>query len=233
MPERLEALRVGDVEIRWLGHAGFRVAWPGGVLYLDPFRVRIEPRDGRFVLVTHEHFDHCSPEDIAKVASGDAVVVAPRVAAGCAARTGLRVVSVGVGEARELDGVRIETVPAYNINKFRAPGVVFHPREDGRVGYLIEIGGVRVFHAGDSDNIPEYRGLEGRVDVALVPVSGVYVMTPEEAAEAVAVIKPRVAVPMHYGEIVAGEEEALRFARLVEEKAPDVRVVILERTVRL
>ncbi len=233
MPERLAALRVDGVEIRWLGHDGFRIAWEGGVVYIDPFRVLIEPRDGRVVFVTHEHFDHCSPEDIVKVAAPDAKIVAPRIAVGCAERTGLKVVPVGVGEKGEVDGVRFETLPAYNINKFRAPGRVFHPKEDGRVGYLLEIGGVRIFHAGDSDNIPEYESLRGRVDVALVPVSGVYVMTPEEAAEAVATIRPRIAVPMHYGEIVASEAEAERFARLVEEKVPEVKVVILERTTRL
>ncbi len=231
MVERLDALRLDGVEIRWLGHDGFRVAWSGGILYFDPFRVLVEPRDGDLVLVTHEHFDHCSPEDIEKVARSDAVVIAPRIAAGCAARTGRRVVTLGVGETREVGGVRVETLPAYNINKFRAPGVVYHPREDGRVGYLVEVDGVRIFHAGDSDNIPEYESLRGRVDVALLPVSGVYVMTAEEAAEAAKVIQPRIAVPMHYGEIVGSEEDAVRFARLLE--GTGIKVVILERTTRL
>ncbi|AEM38958.1 hypothetical protein Pyrfu_1090 [Pyrolobus fumarii 1A] len=231
MTEKLETLTINDVEIRWLGHAGFRIAWPGGTLYVDPYKVRVSPRDGRLVLVTHEHFDHCSPEDILRVASSGATLVAPRVAESCAAKTGLKVVSVAPGDKLELGDVVIETVPAYNTNKFRAPGVVFHPKEDGRVGYLIEVGGVRIFHAGDSDNIPEYEQLRGRVDVALLPVSGVYVMTAEEAAEAAKRIQPRVAIPMHYGEFVGSEADAEKLARLLE--GSGVKVVILERTTRL
>ena len=231
MPEKLEALRIDDVEIRWLGHDTFRVAWPGGVLYFDPFRVRVEPRDGDLILVTHEHFDHCSPDDILRVAKRDAVIVAPPIAAPCAKGTGLSVEEIRVGEKRSVKGVEVEALPAYNVNKFRAPGVVFHPKEDGRVGYLVEVAGVRIFHAGDSDNIPEYEALRGRVDVALLPVSGVYVMTAEEAAEAAKRIQPRIAVPMHYGEIVGSEEDAERFAKLLE--GSGIRVVILERTTRL
>ncbi len=231
MAERLDVLRVGNVEIRWLGHDGFRISWPGGVLYIDPYNVLVEPRDGRLVLVTHEHFDHCSPEDIAKVASPDAVVVAPQVATPKCSTAGFRVVTVKPGDRTELNGVKIETLPAYNINKFRVPGRVYHPKEDGRVGYLVEVEGVRIFHAGDSDNIPEYSSLRGRVDVALLPVSGVYVMTPEEAAEAAKVIQPKIAIPMHYGEFVGSESDAEKFAKLLE--GSGIRVVILRKTTRL
>ncbi|RLG02733.1 MAG: MBL fold metallo-hydrolase, partial [Thaumarchaeota archaeon] len=126
------------------------------------------------------------------------------------------------GDKVEVKGAKIEAVPAYNVNKFRSPGVVYHPKEEGSVGYVIELDGVRIYHAGDTDFIPEMRNLE--VDVALIPVSGTFVMTAEEAAEAVNTFKPKVAIPMHYGAIVGDKSDAERFKKLAE-----VDVVILEK----
>jgi L-ascorbate metabolism protein UlaG (beta-lactamase superfamily) len=102
--------------------------------------------------------------------------------------------------------VGVEAVPAYNINKFREPGQVFHPKEDGKLGFVLTMKGVRIYHTGDSDNIPEMRGI--RPDIALVPVSGTYVMTSQEAVEAVASIDPKVVIPMHYGAIVGDRKDA-------------------------
>ncbi|MEM2004008.1 MAG: MBL fold metallo-hydrolase, partial [Nitrososphaerota archaeon] len=110
----------------------------------------------------------------------------------------------------ELMGVRYLVVPAYNVNKFRAPGVVFHPKEYGGVGYIIEVDNIRIYHPGDTDLIEEMKTL-GRIDVALLPVSGTYVMTAEEAAKAVDIIKPDLAIPMHFGEIVGSEKDAQTF----------------------
>jgi len=103
---------------------------------------------------------------------------------------------------------------------------VFHPREDGRVAYLVEWSGVRIFHAGDSDFVPEFRDV--RADVVLVPVSGVYVMTAREAAEFINTIRPRVAIPMHYGAIVGSRRDAEEFKSLV---GSGVEVVVLEREI--
>ena len=127
------------------------------------------------------------------------------------------------GDSLSAHGISIEAVPAYNLNKFRSPGNPFHPQEAGHVGFIITVGGQRIYHAGDTDNIAEMEGFE--VDIALLPVSGTYVMTAEEAAEAARRIGPKIAVPMHYGAGVAGTRaDAERFARLY-----DGKVLILEK----
>ncbi len=129
------------------------------------------------------------------------------------------------GERLEVKGVTIEMIPAYNTNKFREPGKFFHPKEDGRVGYVITLDGVRFYHSGDSDSTPEMKAL--KVDVAFLPVSGTYVMTAAEAAEAARAMKVKVVVPMHYGAGVAGTlEDARRFQTLLKGER---EVVILEK----
>jgi L-ascorbate metabolism protein UlaG (beta-lactamase superfamily) len=119
---------------------------------------------------------------------------------------------VAPGDRVEVGGVVVEAVAAYNTNKFREPGKPFHPKADGKVGYLIGIGGIRIYHAGDTDQIPEMATAAG-VDVALLPVSGTYVMTADEAIAACAAIAPRLAIPMHYGSIVGSVADAETFRR--------------------
>jgi len=125
------------------------------------------------------------------------------------------------GGKTKVGAIEIEAVPAYNINKFREPGQVFHPKEHGGVGFVLTMDGTTVYYAGDTDFIPEMKSI--RCDVALLPVSGTYVMTAEEAAEAAAAIHPKIAVPMHYGAIVGGEEDAKKFKSLV--KSCEVQIV--------
>ncbi len=116
------------------------------------------------------------------------------------------------GDKVQLGDVIVEAVPAYNLDKFREPGKVFHPREDGKVGYILTMKGVRVYHSGDTDAIPEMKAF--KADLALLPVSGTYVMTATEAAEATKMIKPKLAIPMHYGAIVGSEADAEKFKQL-------------------
>ncbi|HHT9153632.1 MAG TPA: MBL fold metallo-hydrolase [Candidatus Hypogeohydataceae bacterium YC40] len=212
-------MKIDGITITWLGHDSMKikaVVAPTGasrVIYIDPFRLK-EKEAADIVLITHEHYDHCSPEDVAKIAKKDTVVigttdVTPRFKG--ATRT------IKAGDSVTIHGVTIEAVPAYNTNK------KFHPRASGWVGYIINIGGKRVYHAGDTDHIPEMESLKD-IYVALVPISGIYVMTAEEAAEAVNKIKPKVAVPMHYGSVVGTKADAERFKKLVKEP---VKVEIL------
>ena len=204
--------------IHWLGHDSFRLEEDGKVVYIDPYQLPPEPPEADLILVTHDHFDHCSPEDVARIRGPDTVVV---TIAAAASQLPEPVQIVAPGDTLTAAGIPLEAVPAYNVNKFRAPGQPYHPREAGHVGYVITLGGRRIYHAGDTDCIPEMERIT--VDVALLPVSGIYVMTPEEAAAAAASIHPRVAVPMHVGAGIGELSDATAF----KDKA-GVPVVVLE-----
>ena len=200
------------IKISWLGHDSFRIQ-NGATVIIDPFKIRPIPEKADVLLISHEHFDHLSLDDIKKVTSEKTIIVT--IPACKSELTGVRakeVKTVKPGDRVILGDVVVEAVPAYNLNKFREPGKPFHPKEDGKVGFIIVIKGVRVYHAGDTDPIPEMKGF--KTDVALLPVSGTYVMTPEEAAEATKMIKPRLVIPMHYGTIVGSEKDADRFKQL-------------------
>lgn len=192
--------------IHWLGHDSFRI--DGDVtVYLDPWKLKPGQPQADLVLVTHDHYDHLSLDDIRRLAGPDTVVVGP---ASVTARVeGLETVTVAPGESIEVKGVPVETVAAYNLDKFRAPGEPFHPREAGYVGYIVTVDGVRYYHAGDTDAVPEMRTV--RTDVALLPVGGTFTMTCEEACTACDMIDARAAVPMHYADIVGDKSDAERF----------------------
>lgn len=222
-------MEYGGIRIEWTGHDGFRLAGTR-MVYIDPYRLDPKKRwpAADYCFVTHEHHDHCSLEDLLRVVAPDRTVLLASRAAHekvkeqvPARQTRL----LAPGENLSLEGLTVRAIPAYNLTKFRAPGVPFHPKEAGGVGLLITLDGVTVFHAGDTDLTDEIRSLTG-IDVALLPVSGTYVMTAEEAAEACRVLKPKVAVPMHYGAIVGGPEDARRFQALL----PGQRVEILAPT---
>ena len=195
--------------LHWLGHDSFRLDGPP-VIYFDPWKLNGRLPVADLVLVSHEHYDHCSPEDVQKIRGPKTVLVA---SAGCADRLpGARIVKPG--DQLELSGVQIEAVHAYNLTKFRSPGVPFHPRQSGHVGYVVAVDGVRLYFAGDTDSIPEMKDI--RCDVALLPVSGTYTMTTEEAAEAARILNPQIAVPMHYGSGIGSGDDGERFAHLYE-----------------
>jgi L-ascorbate metabolism protein UlaG (beta-lactamase superfamily) len=203
--ELTEELKRLTANIHWLGHDSFRIDGKRAVVYIDPYRLKPGPK-ADLILVTHEHGDHASPDDVAKIRKADTVIVAPAAAA---AKLSGEIKTVAPGAELTVKGIAIRTVPAYNLTKFRSPGVPYHPKEAGHVGYLLRVDGVRIYHAGDTDHIPEMAGLAP--DVALLPVSGTYVMTAEEAVGAAAAIGPKVAVPMHVGEAIGTLEDAARF----------------------
>ena len=188
--------------ITWLGHDAFKIA-ASKIIYLDPFELvgDLEPAD--VICITHEHHDHCSPEDVARIRREDTVVVA---AENCRGMLDGDVRYVKAGDTVTIGELNIEAIPAYNVSK------KFHPREAGGVGYVLTVDGTTIYHAGDSDPIPEMEGLE--VDIAMLPVSGVYVATADEAVEAANKIKPKLVIPMHYGSIVGSRADAERFKEL-------------------
>jgi L-ascorbate metabolism protein UlaG (beta-lactamase superfamily) len=208
--------------LHWLGHDSFRLDGPP-VIYFDPWKLPASSPMADLILVSHDHYDHLSPNDVKKISGPNTVVVASPPAA--AKLPGARVIRAG--EKITVGDVTIEAVPAYNTTKFRSPGIPFHPKKSEYNGYIVAVGGERLYHAGDTDHISEMSGLQ--CDVALLPVSGTYVMTPEEAAEAAKSIKPQVAVPMHYGDkdVVGTDADAKRFKELCEKAG--IEVAILSR----
>jgi L-ascorbate metabolism protein UlaG (beta-lactamase superfamily) len=198
------------VQITWLGHDGFKLK-KGKVAYVDPFQLKSAAEPGDVVCVTHEHFDHLSAEDLKKVVTRETLVVTTAACEGAVQPLHPKAIRiVKPGDRVETDDLALDAVPAYNTNKFRSPGNPFHPQADGKVGFILHMGGIRIYHAGDTDQIPEMAALKG-VDVALLPVSGTYVMTAAEAAKACAVIQPKLAIPMHYGAIVGSAADAETF----------------------
>ena len=195
--------------IEWLGHAGFLIHGSKKIC-MDPFQLKNRTEKADIVLVSHEHFDHCSPKDIAMVSTEKTVIVASDQAA---KQIGEHAKALKPGQTIEIEKIKIFAVSAYNINKFREPGIVFHPKADQKNGFVFEMDNKRFYHAGDTDFIPEMKQLQN-IDVAFLPVSGTYVMTPEEAAQAANTIKPKLAIPMHFGSIVGTQKDAQRFKSL-------------------
>lgn len=188
--------------IHWLGHDSFRI--DGEVtVYIDPWKLPAGSPPADLILITHDHSDHFSPEDIELISAPDSEIV---TIAAVAAKLHGRVHTVKPGDRLSVRGVAIEVMPAYNLTK------MYHPRAKGFVGYVLTVGGQRIYHAGDTDAIPEMAGL--KPDIALLPVSGKYVMDADEAVEAVRLLAPGLAIPMHFGAIVGSEADALRFQQL-------------------
>ena len=194
------------VKITWMGHDGFRIQ-NSHVVYIDPFQIEGGGPKADIVLISHEHFDHLNLEDLNKIVSSNTTVVAHAQSKSELSKLKVKEIKiVKPGDKINIGDVGVEAVPAYNVNKFREPGKVFHPKEDGKLGFILTMKGVRIYHTGDSDHIPEMKGI--RPDIALVPVSGTYVMTSQEAAQAVAAMDPKIVIPMHYGAIVGDQKDA-------------------------
>ena len=195
--------------IHWLGHDTFRLDG-SSTIYIDPWKLPAGARPADLILVTHDHFDHFSAADIASIGSAGTTLIGP--AAVTDQTSGLTTVTLAPGEAATVGGVTVTAVPAYNLDKFRGPGEPYHPREAGYLGYVVEMDGLRVYHAGDTDAIPEMSDV--RCNVALLPVGGTYTMTADEAAAACDALGAATAVPMHFADLVGTQADAERFREL-------------------
>lgn len=201
--------------IFWLGHDSFRLKGEK-VVYIDPWKLAAGMEKADVILVTHEHHDHFSPDDISKISKADTIIVAPP---SVATKLGGKTVVAKPGDKLSAAGIAIEVVPAYNPNK------KFHPKSAGHVGYIVTLNGKRIYHTGDTDETPEMAQI--KCDIALLPVSGTYVMTAAEAAQAANTLKPALAIPMHYGDpdVIGMRRDAEEFKRLAK-----VPVEILEKS---
>lgn len=214
-------------QLRVLTHSSIRIeAQDGTVIHADPYRMEDTPHDADIVLITHAHYDHFSPEDIAAVKKATTTLVAPASMASEVGRAciGDRVHLMGPGETLELGAIAIEALPAYNTDPSRLEK---HPPAMEWLGYVVNVDGVRFYLAGDTDQTPE--NSQVACDVALVPIGGTYTMDPLQAASFVNGIKPPVAVPIHYGCIVGTAADADTFAQHVD---PSTTVVYKEERAR-
>ena len=211
-------MKVDNVEIKWLGHASFLIK-NSKVIYIDPYNLSEDLEKADLILITHSHYDHCSIADINKIIKENTKIICTADCQSKILKTNIPIKFevVEPGQDLQFDSIKISTLPAYNTDKH------FHPKEELWVGYLIKMNDVLIYHAGDTDVIPEMQTLTGynhadKKFVALIPVGRRYTMTSEEASEAAKLIKPYLAIPMHYGTIVGTEEDAKDFSELCNEE---------------
>ena len=204
-------------EVRVLTHSSIKIAGKK-VIYFDPFEVKEESHDADLILVTHDHHDHYSPEDIKKVAGADTWIIMPESMREQGEKVGdIKCKFVHPGGIIEAKGIMINAVPAYNRLK------PFHTKGKAYVGYVVEMDDVRYYVAGDTDMTPDNQDV--KCDVAFVPVGGKFTMDCKEAAKLVNRMKPKLAIPTHYGTVVGSPDDGKQFAELVDSRL-EVRVMI-------
>ncbi len=220
-------MKIGDIELKWLGHSGFFIK-NSKIIYIDPYNIKEGLEKADIIFITHSHYDHCSVADIKKIVQEGTRIILTADSQSKITRFDVSVKIEIVEPGKELDigDIKVSVFPAYNINKH------FHPKDENWVGYLIKINNLIIYHAGDTDLIPEMQKLtgykqQGKEFIALLPVGGRFTMNAEEAAEAAKLIKPTIAIPIHYGSIVGTDESSKEFKELCEEN--NIRCEILEK----
>jgi len=197
------------VKVKWLGHAAFQIKGKDKTVYIDLGEGAAPSDKADLVLVTHSHWDHFDPKVIERVRKEGTVIIAPR---DCIPKLGAGARAVEPGDRLKVSDLEVRAVHAYNVKRFRSPGVPFHPKGFG-VGYVLGIDGKSIYHAGDTDFIPEMKELKG-VDVAILPTGDTYTMNNQEAADAAITINPKIAIPMH-----RWNTDPEEFRRIVESRS--------------
>jgi L-ascorbate metabolism protein UlaG (beta-lactamase superfamily) len=217
-------LEYKGIKIKWLGHDTFSLDGDIKVI-TDPYKITKQEK-ADIILISHNHFDHLSVDDLKNISTEDTTIVAANECIDMLTGFSFREkISILPGEEMTIRGIKIKAIRAYNLNKINPENKKpFHPKEDNKIGFLLEIKGVRIYHTGDTDLIPEMSDL--KPDIALVPVSGTYVMTAKEAAKSIEQIKPKIVIPMHYGTIIGSEKDAHDFKQLV--KSCEVQILTKE-----
>jgi len=179
------------MELKWLGHASWKLKTGGATIYIDPYEGEYdEPAD--IILSTHHHDDHCKPDKVSLIKTDETMIIATPE---CGEKLGAKVRSLKPGESTRIGDIAVKAVEAYNFKRFRNPGEPYHPKGLG-VGYIVFAEGKSIYHVGDSDFIEEMKDLKG-IDVMLVPSGGTYTMDCPDAAEATIAVNPVMAIPMH------------------------------------
>ena len=207
---------IEDIEV--LYHSSIRIS-KNKIIYIDPFKIDKNYNDADIVFITHDHFDHYSEEDIDKVINENTTIIIPEEMLTKILRKGINknaVITVESNKEYMVQGIKFETIPAYNTNK------TFHPKENDWVGYIITLDGIRYYIAGDTDITEENRKV--KCDVAFVPVGGTYTMDFKEAAQLINEIQPKIAVPIHYGSVIGTKQDATDFIKLLH---PSIKGIIL------
>jgi len=222
-------MEIDGIKISWLGHSSF-VIRNSKVIYIDPYNLKEESEKADLIFITHNHYDHCSIADLQKIVQDGTRIIMP---ADCQSKITkfsipVKIDLVEPGKELSLGEIKISAVPAYNINK------PFHPKEEQGVGFIIKISDLLIYHAGDTDLIPEMQNLTGHNQpnkklIALLPIGGRFTMGAEEAAEAAKIIKPYLAIPMHYGSVVGTDADAKEFKELCEENGVKAEILLKEQ----
>jgi len=220
-------MKVGEIELKWLGHSGFFIK-NSRAIYIDPYNIKEGSEKADIILITHSHYDHCSVADIEKIVQDGTKII---MTADCQSKitrfnVSIKMEIVEPGQDLDIGDIKVSVISAYNSDKH------FHLKSENWVGYIVKINNVIIYHAGDTDLIPEMQKLTGYMQpgkefVALLPIGGRFTMNVEEAAEAAKLIKPTIAIPMHYGSVVGTNEDAQEFKELCSEN--NIRCELLEK----
>lgn len=198
--------------INVLCHSAIRLEIDNKIIYIDPYSLTSNANDADLIFITHDHYDHFSIEDIKKVEKSNTIFIIPESMLENAIKSGIkenRIIKIKPNQNYKYENLKIETIPAYNVNK------KFHPKENNWVGYLIEYNNVVYYIAGDTDITNENKKV--KCDIAFVPIGGTYTMNYKEAAKLINEIKPKFVLPIHYGKIVGTKQDALNFEKLLNE----------------
>jgi len=210
----------GNLAITFIGHGTLMMMWDGKVIHIDPVSREADysklPK-ADLILVTHEHGDHLDPATIAQIRQANTPVI---VSKSCEGKVPDETV-LSNGQSITADGIHVEVVPAYNLVHKRSNGQPFHPKGDGN-GYVLTMGGKRIYIAGDTENIPEMKNLKN-IDIAFLPMNLPYTMTPEQAAEAARSFMPKILYPYHFG-----QTDPQKLVKLLKGTSIDVRVRKME-----
>lgn len=218
-------MKIGSIDLEWLGHAAFKIKFRELEIYIDPYQIAKHDK-ADVILITHSHYDHCSQQDIEKIAKDGTVIIATADSQSNLARLKqkIEIELIEPGKELTIKGIKVKAIEAYNPNK------KFHAKSEGWVGYILQFDDTVIYHAGDTDLIKEMShltgyGKKGNYFIALLPVGGNFTMNSEEAANAAEIIKPTIAIPMHYGSIIGSRADAEKFVKLCEEKGISAKIL--------